>query len=167
MKMPSHCSVFVLGSKFCHLWCVLKYCVLFSPELSANFLFSFFTIKILFIYIFISLFLAVLGLCCCVQAFSHWGEWGLLSGCGMWSSPCGGFSCCKAENSRGVGSIVVAHQLSCPVARGSSLGEQSNLCSLHWQVNSYHWITRETPLFFCFGKVFYFQRIITEDVLAH
>ena len=118
MKMPSHCSVFVLGSKFCHLWCVLKYCVLFSPELSANFLFSFFTIKILFIYIFISLFLAVLGLCCCVQAFSHWGEWGLLSRCGMWASPCGGFSCCKAKNSSGVGSIVVAHRLSCPVARG-------------------------------------------------
>ena len=54
MKMPSHCSVFVLGSKFCHLWCVLKYCVLFSPELSANFLFSFFTIKFyLFIYLFL------------------------------------------------------------------------------------------------------------------
>ena len=35
----------------------------------------------LFIYIFIYLFilfLAVLGLCCCVRAFSSWGERGLL-----------------------------------------------------------------------------------------
>ena len=31
-----------------------------------------------FINLFIYLFLAVLGLCCCVRAFSSCGEWGLL-----------------------------------------------------------------------------------------
>ena len=31
-----------------------------------------------FIYLFIYLFLAALGLCCCAQAFSSCGEWGLL-----------------------------------------------------------------------------------------
>ena len=30
-------------------------------------------------YLFIYLFLAVLGLCCCTRAFSSCGEWGLLS----------------------------------------------------------------------------------------
>ena len=33
----------------------------------------------LFIYLFIHLFLAVLGLCCCTRAFSSCGERGLLS----------------------------------------------------------------------------------------
>ena len=31
-----------------------------------------------FIYLFIYLFMAVLGLCCCARAFSSCGEWGLL-----------------------------------------------------------------------------------------
>ena len=31
-----------------------------------------------FIYLFIYLFLAALGLCCCIWAFSSFGEWGLL-----------------------------------------------------------------------------------------
>ena len=33
--------------------------------------------------LFIYLFLAVLGLCCCVQAFSSCGEWGLLFVAGL------------------------------------------------------------------------------------
>ena len=39
---------------------------------------SFFKKINLFIYLFIHLFLAVLGLRCCAQAFSSWGEQGLL-----------------------------------------------------------------------------------------
>ena len=42
------------------------------------------------------LFLAVLGLCCCVGA-SCCGEWGLLSSCGVLASHCGGFSFCGAQ----------------------------------------------------------------------
>ena len=45
------------------------------------------------IYLFIYLFLAVLGLHCCVQAFSRFGEQGLLSSCDAQASYCSGFSC--------------------------------------------------------------------------
>ena len=47
--------------------------------------------------------LAVLGLCCRVQAFSSFGEQGLLSGCGVTSSHCGCFSCCGAQALRARG----------------------------------------------------------------
>ena len=40
---------------------------------------------------FIYLFLAVLGLHCCMQSFSSCGEWGLLFSYGAWASHCGGF----------------------------------------------------------------------------
>ena len=39
-------------------------------------------------------FLAVLGLRCCTWAFSSRLELGLLSGCGVQASHCGGFSSC-------------------------------------------------------------------------
>ena len=39
----------------------------------------------------------MLGLYCCVQAFSSCGEWGLLSGCDAQASHCGGFSSCRAQ----------------------------------------------------------------------
>ena len=39
------------------------------------------------------MFLAVLGLHCCVWAFPSCCEQGLLSSCGAWVSHCGGFSC--------------------------------------------------------------------------
>lgn len=37
------------------------------------------------------LFMGVLGLHCCMKAFSSRGEWGLLSAVGAWASRCGGF----------------------------------------------------------------------------
>ena len=54
-----------------------------------------------------------------------------------------GFSCCRAW-ALGAGfsscgllaSIVVAHGLSCSVACGIFLDQGSNLCPLHWQVDS-------------------------------
>ena len=46
----------------------------------------------IFIYLFFRL-LAVLGLCCCTQAFSRCGGWGLLSSCGVRASHFSGFSC--------------------------------------------------------------------------
>ena len=70
------------------------------------------------------------GLCCCTWAFSSCGEWGLLFVCGVWSSHCGGFSCCRAQalgtrasvvvahGLSSAGSIVVAHRLSCSEACG-------------------------------------------------
>ena len=43
-------------------------------------------------YSFVYLCMAVLGLCCCTQAFSSSHEQRLLC-CGAWASHCGGFSC--------------------------------------------------------------------------
>ena len=45
----------------------------------------------------IFLFLAALGLQCCLRAFSSYGDQGLLSSCGARASHCGGFSCCGAQ----------------------------------------------------------------------
>ena len=42
-----------------------------------------------------NLFLAVLGLHCCMRIFSSCGRWGLLSSCDTQASHCSGFSCCK------------------------------------------------------------------------
>ena len=64
-----------------------------------------------FIIIFIYLFLAVLGLCCCTRAFSGC-EQELISSCGAQASQCVGFSCCY----------------SC----GIFLDQGSNPCSLPW-----------------------------------
>ena len=52
---------------------------------------------VLFIYLFIYLFLAALGLRCWLPAFSHFAERGLVSGYGAWASHWGGFSCCGAQ----------------------------------------------------------------------
>ena len=47
------------------------------------------------LYLFI-LFLAALGLCCCVWIFLYLRQvWATLC-CGAWASHCGGFSCCGA-----------------------------------------------------------------------
>ena len=51
-------------------------------------------------FVFIYLFVAVLGLRCCVWAFSRGGEWGLLSSCGTPASHCGGLwqsTCSRAQ----------------------------------------------------------------------
>ena len=42
-------------------------------------------------------FLTVLGLRCCVQAFSSWRRARATLRCGAWASHCGGFSCCRAQ----------------------------------------------------------------------
>ena len=51
-----------------------------------------------------------LGLCCCVQAFSSCGEWGLPFV--AVASHCSGFSCCRAQTLRARASVVVACGLS-------------------------------------------------------
>ena len=62
-------------------------------------------------YLFIYLFLAVLGLCCCM-----WLSLVAVSGatlrCGAQASHCGGFSCCGARTVGSQASVVVAHGLS-------------------------------------------------------
>ena len=56
----------------------------------------------------ICLFLTVLGLHCCVLAFSICGQQGVLPSCSVGASCCGGFSCFGAQILGYVGSIIVA-----------------------------------------------------------
>ena len=92
-------------------------------------------------------FLAVLGLPCCVRAFSSCGKWGLLSVavCKLLivvaslvaehGSRCMGFIVAACGLSS-MGSVVVAQGLSCPMACEIFLDQGLNLCFLHWQANS-------------------------------
>ena len=75
-------------------------------------IFFFFFLVFNFIYLSIYLFLAVLGLCCCTQAFSSCGEPGATLCCGALTSHCGGFACCGARALGAWASVVVAHGLS-------------------------------------------------------
>ena len=63
----------------------------------------------------IYIFLVVLGLCCCVTAFSMCGEWGLL----LWGTG-SQFSVCMALGLESPGSAVVTHKPRCSAACGSS-----------------------------------------------
>ena len=62
--------------------------------------------------IFIYLFLVVLGLHCCMWAFSRHSEQGLFSSCSAWALHRGGFSCCRAWALDAQASVVPAHGLS-------------------------------------------------------
>ena len=93
--------------------------------------FSYYILKIQFV----CLFLVVLGLDCCAQAFYSCGKWGLLSSCRVQTS-CSGFSCCGAQAVCTWASVAVACRLSCPVACVIFLDQESNLHPLHWQADS-------------------------------
>ena len=88
-------------------------------ELSVSFYFILIFFKCLFIY----LFLAALGLCCCTWAFSSCGEQGLL------------FLVVRGLLIA-VASLVVEHRLSCSAACGIFPDQGSNPCPLHWQADS-------------------------------
>ena len=70
-------------------------------------------------------FLAVLGLCCCTQAFSS---------CDEQASHC--VASLVEHGLKGMGSVLMAHRLSCPVPCGTFLDQISNPCLLHWQADS-------------------------------
>ena len=96
------------------------------PEAPASSLFFFFFFKGNFI-LFIYLFLAVLGLRCCMGFLSlRWA--GATLHCGARASHCGGFSCCGAWALGVRASAVVAHRLS-SVVHGLS-------CSMAWGILS-------------------------------
>ena len=88
------------------------------------------------IYLFIYLFLAVLGLCFCVRAFSSCGKRG-----GHSSSRCAGLSLSRplllrSTGSRRTGSVIVAHVPSCSAACGIFPDQGSNPRPLNWQADS-------------------------------
>ena len=86
-------------------------------------------------FIYLCIFMAALGLCCCTQVFSSRGEPELLSSCGTQASGCSDFSC-GAWALGAQASVVVACRLSCPVACGIFPGQGSNSYPLHWQADS-------------------------------
>ena len=96
-----------------------------------------------------NLFLAELGPYFCMWSFSGCGQWGVVENrlqahrqlchCGGQSSHCADFSC-KAWTP---GSVW--HGLACSEACRIFLDRGSNLCPLHWRVDSYHCTTREVP----------------------
>ena len=111
----------------------------FSPEISVYL--DFLSVDSLFFFnnfnVFIYLFLAMLGLCCCpgfslvVASRGH----SLVEVCGLLIVVT---SLVAKRGLQSTGSVVVAHRLSCFVARGIFPGQGWNLCLLHWQADSYH-----------------------------
>ena len=78
--------------------------------------------------IFTSLFLAVLGLCCCAQS-------SLVVPAGYSLLRCAGFSL-RSTGSTCAGSVAGAPGLSSPVARGIFPSQGLNQSPLHWEVDS-------------------------------
>ena len=68
----------------------------------------------------------------------HWSLFGVTLGLhsGAWASHCSGCSCCRAQALGMQASVVMAHRLSCFAACQTFLDQGSNLCPLHWQVDS-------------------------------
>ena len=87
----------------------------------------------------------VLGLCCCAQVFSSCSRWGLLSSCAAGASCYSTCSYCGAHPGRAGfarGSMRVQRLchtglVGCPAACGIFPDQGLNLCSLHWQADSY------------------------------
>ena len=74
--------------------------------------------KIVLFYIHIFIYLAVLGLPCCIKLFAKFGERGLLSSSCMLASHCSDFSYCGAQalehlDFSSCGSQALEHELSC------------------------------------------------------
>ena len=89
------------------------------------------------------LLLAALSLHCFARTFSMCGEWGLLfvAVCGLLIKllllfRSTGSRVLRLQELQHVGSIDVAHRLSCSVAGGIFSDQESNPCLLHWQAGS-------------------------------
>ena len=113
----------------------------------------------LFIYLFIYLFMAVLGLRFCTRAFSNCGKWGPLFIAAR--GPLIIAASLVAEHrlqtrtgSRRAGSVIVAHRLSCSVACGIFPDQGSNPCPLHWQADSQPLRHQGSPCL-CFYSFFF------------
>ena len=87
-------------------------------------------LALLFIYLFIYLFMAVLGVRFCARASSSCGKWGPLF------IAMRGPLLLRSTGSRRAGSVVVAHGPSRSTACGILPDQGSNPCALHWQADS-------------------------------
>ena len=96
------------------------------------------------------LFLAVLGLGCCVQAFSSGSEQELLSSCNAQAFHCGEFSCCRAQAVGEWVSVVTVHKLSCPIGAwylNSQTRNWTHVPCIDRQTFN-HWTSGESSLLF-------------------
>ena len=83
-----------------------------------------------------SLFLAVLGLHCCMQAVSSCGQWERLSSC--------------AQLLTEVAPLVTQHTFRCSMACGIFPDQGSNLYPLHWQADSHPLSHQGSPMLLVF-----------------
>ena len=90
--------------------------------------------------------MVLLGLCCCVQAFSSCDEGGYSS------LRCAGFLLGWLLL-WGTGSVVVVHGLRCSVACGIFLEQGSNLFAQHWLTGPYSLYHQESPFISKFKKL--------------
>ena len=82
---------------------------------------------------------------------------GLLSSYSVRASHCSGFSCCGAQALGPVGSVVVAHGLSCSLTSGIFLDQGLNPFLLHWQADSSPLSHQGSPpVYFCCSFFFFF-----------
>ena len=129
--------------------------------------------------------LAVLGLRCCLLAFSSCGEWGLLFYCGAQASHCRGFSWCLAQALGCLGCSTcgtwasscsfqaLEHRLSScgtraelPTVRGIFLDQGSHPCLLHWQSDSLLLSHQRSPNFILLhGNTIFPMPFIEETIL--
>ena len=79
--------------------------------------------------------MAALGLLCYAWTFSSWHEWGLLSSCSAWASPCRGFSSWRAGALGHVGFSSCGTRAQLPLGMWNLPGPGIQLCSLHWQTS--------------------------------
>ena len=122
-----------------------------------NDLLQYFASAFFFIYNFIYLFLAVLGLSFCMHTFPQLQQAGVTLCCGSRASHCGGFSCCGAwtlghmgsvvviPRLQSMGSTVVVHRFSCSTACGIFPDQVQNWSLLNWQVNSLQLYHQRSP----------------------
>ena len=75
----------------------------------------------------------------CARAFSSCGEWGLLL------VAVSGHLLATASLVAGHRLSTVMHGLTCSMALGIFLDQESNPCPLHWQADSYHLDHQEVP----------------------
>ena len=131
-------------------------------HLSLSFFFFFGKVPCIIIFklinIYLYLFLAALGLCRCLQAFSSCSA----------QAYCRGFACWRAQVLGCVGFRVVAHGLSCLVEYGLFPDWGSNPYRLHWQADSQpldHKGSTWSPLFII-TTLLYYLTIISCQLLT-
>ena len=81
-------------------------------------------------YVHMCFFMAALGLCCWMRAFSSGHKWRKPSGCSVWPQQV------QRTGSRAHRPSNCGHRLHCPTESEISPAQGLNSCPLHWQTDS-------------------------------